>query len=50
MNEDDCRTFEYVTIPKANLDEIIVPHKELYAMITEGYDFGVYIPAIIPAI
>ena len=38
LNEDDGRTFEYVTIPKANLDEIIVPHKELYAMTKAYYD------------
>ena len=32
LNEESERIWDYVTIPKANLEEIIVPHKELYGM------------------
>jgi len=32
LNEKSERIWEYVTIPKANLEEILVPHKELYEM------------------
>ncbi len=32
LNEESERIWDYVTIPKANLKEIIVPHKELYEM------------------
>ena len=32
LNEESERIWDYVTIPKANLEEIIVSHKELYGM------------------
>ena len=32
LNEESERIWDYVTIPKANLEEIIGPHKELYGM------------------
>jgi hypothetical protein len=37
LNEEEGRTYQYATIPKANLDEVIVPHKELYKMTKEFF-------------
>jgi len=37
LNEESDKIYEYVTIPKANLDEIMLPHKELYRLTKEHY-------------
>ena len=42
LNEESERIWEYVTIPKANLKEIIVPHKELYAMTRDFFNDSRY--------
>jgi hypothetical protein len=37
LNEESEKIYEYVTVPKANLDEIMLPHKELYRLTREHY-------------
>jgi hypothetical protein len=37
LNEESDKIYEYVTVPKANLDEIMLPHKELYRLTREHY-------------
>jgi hypothetical protein len=33
--DEDSKDYQYVTLPKPNLESIVVPHKELYAMVKE---------------
>ena len=42
LNQETDRIREYVTIPKANLEEIIVPHKELYKMTRDYFKDSKY--------